>query len=135
MPDGRPLPDAQAWLIAWARLTFPDVRAALRVPADLTKLGALPLIQPVRIGGPSRLTLDDPVVDIDCYAADEVTAYTLARNVQTALTRASGAPVMYGSERAVLCDSRCTQGPAWRPYDNPDVYRVGMTFQITLQAA
>jgi hypothetical protein len=135
VPDGRPLPDAQAWLIAWTKLAFPDARAALRVPADLTKPGALPLIQPVRIGGPSRLTLDDPIVDIDCYATDEVAAYTLARAFQTALTRASGVAVTYGSERAVLCDSRCTQGPAWRPYDNPDVYRVGQTFQITLQAA
>lgn len=127
-------PYADAVFITRLASVFTSATVAKRVPADLA--GAVPFIQVVRFGGPMRTTLDDPTFDVDCYDADEVSAMQLAREVQRELlTYSRGVTVVYGSEKAVICNVTCISGPSWRPYDNTNVERVGATYTATLQAA
>jgi hypothetical protein len=106
------LPSAPALLVAWAK-TQPDL-AAIQGTRIGTKLNAtLPCTRIQRIGGNSSDTWEDqPVIQVEAWAADEATADLLIRTWVAALeqvrqTTANGKVYTY------TIDS----GPFWAPDD------------------
>lgn len=132
-----PPPDADAVFVALLTAEFPTATVATIVPAGLA--AAVPVIQPLRIGGPGSLVLERPTFDLNVYdltpeSGGDATGWAI--QVQDFLAhRAGGSVVTYGTRKAVIADIRCVGGPSWRPYDNPNVQRVGATYTAVLQPA
>jgi len=107
------------------------VRVVTELPADLADVA--PLIQVVRIGGPSddedpRVQI--PTVSIDYFAADRGAATDLAEAVDLSIRRLAGT-VLAG---AAMGKVRTLTGPSWRPWDDLTVRRFGATYQLWLKA-
>jgi hypothetical protein len=73
--------------------------------------------------------LDEPTVDVECYAATREAANALALQVRAAMRTAL---IGYTANGATVARVRGNVGPGWRPYTNVNVRRVGFTDQITL---
>lgn len=119
--------DAETFLIAALAEQFPDARVLAVLPADLE--GVLPVVQVERIGGSDDYGIDNPLIDVECFASDRVAAKALADQVRSFLR--------YGlmgrsSMGAVVLNVLTSSGPAWRPYGNTNVSRVGATYAVTL---
>jgi hypothetical protein len=106
------LPSAAMVMVAWLK-NNPDLNA-LHGGRVGTRLNAiLPAIRVQRVGGaPSELWRDEPVVQIECWAADEGAADILARTVVASLptvrsTVVGGRVYTYNIE----------SGPFWSPDD------------------
>jgi hypothetical protein len=99
-----------------------------RPPSNLTL--AVPVLVIARIGGNDRtITLDRPRAAIDAYASDEDTAEALGETVRTAMrTKARG--FMYGG--AVVGDVATFSGPQLLPWNAPNVFKVGASYQIVM---
>lgn len=103
-------------------------RIVTELPAGLEKF--LPLIQVERISGPDVVpSLDQPVMDVEVFAADRPSAKALADRVRVALRYGMNG-FQYGG--AVVASVDTVQGPGWRPYNNTQLRRVGATYRITL---
>lgn len=110
-------------------VTAVGVRVCTELPADLADV--LPLIQVVRVGGPSLD--DDPYVEaatvsVDCFDVTRADATDLAMQADLALRRLlPGARVLGASVGKV----RTLTGPSWRPWDDTtNVRRFGATYQV-----
>ena len=100
-------------------------RVVTVTPADL--VGNLPLVKVEGLGGPRKLNLGRPTVDVEAYAATRDAARLLAGQVCDSLTyRMRG--VIAGS---VVTKVRVPE-PDFRPYDNPNVRRFGAICQVWL---
>jgi len=111
---------------AWLTTAFPAARVVTETPADLES--DLPLIKVQGLGGPRRLVLGRPTVDVECYAATKDAARILAGQVNDSL--------IYRM-RGLIAGSNVThtqgQMPSWRPYANTNVRRYGQIVQVYLK--
>jgi len=118
-------PDVEIELVAWLTDAL-DVRHCTDLPADLT--GALPINQVQRVGGDDdSFRLDRALVSLDSYAATREAASTLARQSRhqliTVLPGVKTTSAVFGRVATV-------SAPAWRPYENPNLRRMGATYEI-----
>jgi hypothetical protein len=99
-----------------------------RPPSNLTLV--VPVLVVARIGGNDRtITLDQPRVAIDAYASDEDAAEVLGETVRTAMrTKARG--FMHGG--AVIGDVATFSGPQLLPWNAPNVFKVGSSYQLVV---
>ncbi len=109
------LPSAEQAAVAWLKAD-PDL-AAIHGGRVGTRLGAvLPAIRVTRVGGvPDEPWLDNPSIQLECWAADQATADLLTRTLLAVLP----------TVRGLLSDGRVhtylvTSGPYWAP-DDPDL--------------
>jgi hypothetical protein len=117
---------------------FPTARVSTDLPADLQ---SETVIQVRRIGGPSPvLTLDDATVSIDVWAGEsapdagdaEDRAETLAQDIRRWLIlELPGSTVTTLRGAATIARTRELSGPGRRPTADPDLRRVGLTYQVT----
>lgn len=123
--------DVEPALVAWLQTAFPLARVCTETPANLEDIAQV--IQVTRIGGADRLqTLDDAVVDVDCFASTRDASRSLAYGVRHALRYdLPGTQVDGGQVKAV----GTIAAPAWRPHTNTNVRRFGATYQITIHAS
>jgi hypothetical protein len=118
-------PDIEVELIAWLKAQL-NVRHLTDLPADLA--GVLPVNQVTRVGGDDDgLRLDRALVDIDSYAADRAGASLLARQTRDKLVVGLRG---VQTTHAVFGRVSTIAAPAWRPYENPGLRRVGATYEV-----
>ncbi|WP_406122906.1 hypothetical protein OHQ89_12270 [Streptomyces canus] len=118
-------PDIEAELIVWLKTQL-NVRHLTDLPANLTEI--LPVNQVTRVGGDDdSIRLDRALVDIDSYGVDRAAASLLARN-----TRGLLVATLRGIQttNAVFGRVSTVSAPAWRPYENPNLRRMGATYEI-----
>ncbi|MFI9204037.1 hypothetical protein [Streptomyces sp. NPDC053048] len=122
-------PDAEAALVAWLTPHL-GVRVCTETPADLDH--AVPLLRLQRIGGgDDGFRLDLAVVDIDAFAATRAEAAGLAARTRGALLgKLPGA--IAPTAAAAFTAASTVSAPAWRPWENPAVTRIGATYAIRL---
>jgi hypothetical protein len=118
-------PDVEIELVAWLTAAL-DVRHCTDLPADL--VGALPINQVQRVGGDDdSFRLDRALVSLDSYAATREAASMLARQSRhqliTVLPGVKTTSAVFGRVATV-------SAPAWRPYENPNLRRMGATYEI-----
>jgi hypothetical protein len=118
-------PDVEAELIAWLKAQL-NVRHLTDLPANLTDI--LPINQVTRVGGDDdSIRLDRALVDIDSYGADRAATSLLARQTRDKLVmRLRGIQ----TTAAVFGRVSTVSAPAWRPYENPALRRMGATYEI-----
>ncbi len=118
-------PDVEAELVAWMTAAI-DVRHLTDLPANL--VDALPLNQLQRIGGDDDgLRLDRALVSVDSFAATRQAAWQLALETRYQLLfNLRGAK----TANAVFSRVATIAAPAWRPYENTGLRRVGATYEI-----
>jgi hypothetical protein len=106
------LPSAAVVMVAWLKAN-PDL-AAIHGGRVGTKLNAtLPAIRVQRVGGvPAEPWRDAPVMQVECWAADEGAADLLARTVVAALPTLRGT---YPSGQ--VWSYEVDSGPFWAPDD------------------
>lgn len=122
--------DVERLLVALLPGLTGGVRACTDLPADL--LQVLPVVQVARIGGTdSSVSLDVATVDVDSYAASRQAANELAGQVRHALLFALPGAAAAGG---VVTRVQTLSAPAWRPYDNTTLRRVGASYQLTVRA-
>jgi len=118
--------DGELLVVGYLEGVFPPARVATELPANLADV--LPTIWVQRFGGgTSGRSLDAPTFDVDCFAADRLTANSFASQVRTALAAMAG----YTAFQATVSDVSVSSF-GWRPYANIGVRRTGMTCSITL---
>lgn len=118
-------PDAEIELVAWLTAAL-DVRHCTDLPANLME--ELPLNQVQRVGGDDdRFRLDRALVSLDSYGATREAASLLARQTRHQLVM-----VLPGVKTAAAVFGRVAtvSAPAWRPYENPNLRRMGATYEI-----
>ncbi|MET9150077.1 hypothetical protein ABZX82_02160 [Streptomyces griseoflavus] len=118
-------PDIEVELIARLNAAL-KVRHVTDLPAKL--LEVLPVNQVQRIGGEDDgIRLDRALVTVDSYAADRAGASLLARRTRHELVeRLPGVQ----TSRAVFGRVATISAPAWRPYENTALRRMGATYEI-----
>ena len=118
-------PDVEAELNTWLEAQLGVVHVT-DLPPDLTDL--LPVNQVQRVGGDDdSIRLDRALVDIDSYGADRAAASLLARQTRDKLVVA-----LRGVQTTAAVFGRVStiSAPAWRPYENPNLRRMGATYEI-----
>ncbi|MEU5424234.1 hypothetical protein AB0H73_01305 [Streptomyces olivoreticuli] len=124
-------PDAEAALIAWLAPRL-GVRVCTDAPADLDQ--AVPLVRLRRIGGTDDgVRLDLALIDVDAFASMRPAAVNLAARVRDALLAALPGAVV-PSAAAVFTAASTVTAPAWRPWENTALTRVGATYAVRLHA-
>ncbi|OPC84243.1 hypothetical protein B4N89_27900 [Embleya scabrispora] len=123
--------DIEVLLIAWLSAGRPGTTWAAELDNDL--LSYLPCGQVVRVGGDDDGTrLDRALVDVDIYAAGRAQAADIAAWTRTALTRNLPGSSLPG---AVVGRVSTVSAPAWRPYENTALRRMGATYEVFLHPA
>lgn len=118
-------PDVEIELVAWLTSTL-NVRHCTDLPADL--VATLPVNQVQRIGGDDdSFRLDRALISLDSYGATREAASTLARQTRHELV--NNLPGVK-STAAVFGRVSTVSAPAWRPYENPSLRRMGATYEI-----
>lgn len=118
-------PDIEVELVAWL-----GEGLSVLVTAELSNalLDELPVVQVQRVGGgDDHFRVDRALVDVDVYAATRAEASGLARQVRDVLV--AGLPGVR-TEAAVFGRVSTESAPAWRPYDNSGLRRLGATYSI-----
>lgn len=119
-------PDIEIELVAWLTAALDGVRHCTELPADL--LDVLPVNQIQRAGGDDdNFRLDRALVSLDSYGGTRDAASTLARQTRNELVvnlpGVKTASAVFGRVATV-------SAPAWRPYENPGLRRMGATYEI-----
>lgn len=119
-------PDLEIELVAWLNEALDGVRHCTELPADLA--GALPINQIQRVGGDDdTFRLDRALISLDSYAATREAASLLARQTRHQLVTALPG---VKTSAAVFARVSTLSAPAWRPYENPNLRRMGATYEI-----
>lgn len=118
-------PDVEIELVAWLTAAL-DVRHCTELPADL--LEKLPVNQIQRVGGnDDGFRLDRALVSLDSFGASREAASELARQTRHELVvNLRGVK----TTAAVFGGVSTVSAPAWRPYENPGLRRMGATYEI-----
>jgi hypothetical protein len=119
-------PDVEVELVAWLTEALGGVRHCTDLPADLGDV--LPVNQIQRAGGgDDSFRLDRALVSFDSYGATREAASALARQ-----TRHQLVTVLPGAKTTAAVFGRVStvSAPAWRPYENPSLRRMGATYEI-----
>lgn len=123
-------PDAELLIGVWLRAALPGNRVVTDLPANFEQV--LPVVQVTRIGGArTQQVLDNPRIDLDCFAATREAAADLARQVEALLPTARGVTASGGVVGWVGVEV----GASWRPDFNPRVRRYGLTAQLVIRPA
>ena len=118
-------PDVETELNAWLEARLSVVHLT-DLPANLDAI--LPVNQVTRVGGDDdSIRLDRALVAIDSYGADRAAASLLARQTREKLVVS-----LRGVQTANAVFGRVStiSAPAWRPYDNPALRRMGATYEV-----
>lgn len=117
--------DIEVELVAWLGAEL-SVRVVTELPATLTSI--LPVLLVQRVGGDDdTFRLDRALVDVDAYAATRAEAAALAAGARSRLV--ASLPSV-ATENAVFGRVNTVQAPAWRPYENTNLRRIGATYEI-----
>ncbi|WP_367129925.1 MULTISPECIES: hypothetical protein [Streptomyces] len=120
-------PDAEAALVTWLTPRL-GVRVCTDMPADLDT--ALPLVRLQRIGGTDDgFRLDMALIDLDAVAATRADAVDLAARARAALLADLPGSTL---PDAVVTSAVTVAAPAWRPWENWSVTRIGATYAVRL---
>lgn len=131
MPVPALFPDIEAVLVPWLQAQLLAVlgvtaRTCTETPVDLAT--AVPLVAISRsAGGDVQAILDRPVADIDCFAADRLSAQKLASQVHMLMHHYLPGSVTGG---AVIGYVSTVKGPGWLPYQDVAVRRSNATYEI-----
>lgn len=87
----------------------------------------LPVIQVGNIGGQDRFNLNANTVDIDVYNPTRITARDLTYQVWSDLRFVLRG---YTTTDQMVTRVDTINSPAWRPYDNTNLRRIGLTVQV-----
>jgi hypothetical protein len=119
-------PDAEAVVIGWLRGQGFDARAEL----DNNLANELPIVHVQSVGGDDDgFRLERALIEIDVYAATRTAAAQLAQQVRGLLhTEMRGS----ADDQAVFGRVDTVSRPAWRPYENTGLRRIGATYAIHL---
>lgn len=119
-------PDIEVELVAWLTAAL-NVRHCTDLPADL--MSELPINQVQRIpgGGDDNFRLDRALISLDSYGATREAASLLARQARNELVMNLPGVKTTG---AVFGRVATVSAPAWRPYENPSLRRMGATYEI-----
>lgn len=105
---------------------FPKVLR--EVPPNLTH--AVPLVTVTRFGGADRnVVIDQPVVQLDVFAATADRAEELAEELRTAMLIKLPRHEFSG---AVVCGVATFAGPQLMPWASTNVWRVSARYQVTV---
>lgn len=118
--------DVELLLTGWLRTTL-DVRVVTERPADLA--AAVPLLWFQRIGGgdnDDNPNFESPTFSVDAFDVDRAGAIALAERAKTAI-RSTLPSTLIGV--SVITKTQTISGPAWLPYDDPNVRRVAATYR------
>lgn len=133
MADPVVMPDIEAVAVAFltARLNDPAVYVCDVLPPASQFGVLLPVVHVSRVAGTwkYRRVLDRPLLDVDVYGADFTATKTLAALVRGHLDDMAGAVYLGG----VVTSCTEVTGPARRPEEDPNTYRIGFTRQIHLR--
>lgn len=116
-------------LVAFIPAHVLGVRVSTDIPGNLA--GVLPYVRVTRVGGPRRLNLVKPSVDIDVFAADRLAATNLANQLDDVF--AYTLPTVFDGH--VIALEGAYSGPSWRSYENGGVSRVGASYGFLLHHA
>jgi hypothetical protein len=118
-------PDVEAELNTWLEDQL-NVVHLTDLPANLADI--LPVNQVTRVGGDDdSIRLDRALVDVDSYGTDRAAASLLARQTRDLLVvKLRGIQTV----AAVFGRVSTISAPAWRPYENPGLRRMGATYEI-----
>lgn len=127
--------DVEALLIRWLSDQLPHVRVLATLPTGVEH--TLPVVQVLRVGGaavhqpfsPGGPLHDRADLDVDVYAATRPDAVDLAGHLSQLIPQARSIKLPGGVVTQVIENA----GPAWRPDYNPQVARVGATYELTLR--
>ena len=120
--------DVELLLVTAAAAQFPSARVCTELPAVISG----PVIQIERIGGPDLVpSIDDAVVDVECFDTTRAAANALAVQVRDWL-RLTLPGYRDTTQHAAVVSVSTTQGLGWRPYENTNVRRVGATYTVTV---
>lgn len=116
--------DGETVLVGWLR------QRGWNAMVELTNAlqDELPVIRVMAVGGDDdTFRLDRPLIDIDVFADTHVHANQIAQQL-----RADFHDVLRGSttDTAVIGAVTTVSAPAWRPYENTGLRRVGATYAI-----
>lgn len=118
-------PDIETELVARLKAALGG-RHVTDLPPNLTEV--LPLNQIARIGGEDDgIRLNRALVSVDSFGATREAASLLARRTQEELVVNLRGVQTAG---AVFGRVATISAPAWRPYENPDLRRMGATYEI-----
>ncbi|MFJ4785157.1 hypothetical protein [Streptomyces sp. NPDC088794] len=118
-------PDIEIELVALLATAL-GVRHCTDLPANL--VSELPLNQVQRVGGDDDgFRLDRALISLDSYGATREEASVLARQARHELV-----VNLRGVKTATAVIGRVAtlSAPAWRPYENPNLRRMGATYEI-----
>lgn len=124
-------PDIEAVLVPWlagqlSAVYGVTVRTCTETPANLAAV--VPVVAVSRsTGSDVSGVLDRPVVDVDAFAADRISASLLGRRAHLLLTRYLPGTVSAG---AVVGMVNVIKGPGWIAYQDLDVRRSNATYEI-----
>lgn len=96
---------------------------------DIGLAGELPFTRIVALGGQRNMTLGQPTIDVEHFAADEVSAMTGMGVIDDLFTYKLPGLIVAG---AVVQGVRSISLPASRPYINQDAWRYGATYQLLM---
>lgn len=120
---------AETVVVTWLTSNFPTARVVTETPAQMAD--DLPVIKVAAIGGGRTLNLGLATVDVECYDATREASRTLAGQVNDSLMY-----LMRGTIAGSTVSSVATVSmPAYRPYDNTNLRRFGLTIQVALRDA
>lgn len=123
--------DAEQLLIGWCP-TVAECRPCTETPEDLaTVLATQPVVRITRIGGPSLVGFDNPLVDFDCFGLTRPAAKAFAIQLQTAVELTL--PGYFNNYGTVLT-ALTVSGPSWRPWENTNIRRFGFSSRLIVHA-
>lgn len=135
VPGAAAYPDADHVLVAALQAQFPAARVCTELPSDAEL--HLPVIQVNRFGGQvGAVAIDRAHIDVDVWHSSDDAAALLASQVRSWLLMGlAGTRVVVPSGTGVVAHVHEQTGAMRRPSGNADVFRRGMAFTISIQAA
>lgn len=129
---GEGYPDIEQLLADWLKAQLADVAIVIAgdipddVPSNLAY--AVPIIIVSRFGGPDRvLTLDNPRVDIDAFAASRTSAKALGERIRRAIRVVLPRQILGG---AVVTRTATFSPPTIVAWDNGAVRRASAAYEL-----
>lgn len=119
--------DGRAVLMALLNPLFPAAEFCTSLPIGFES--TLPICRIQRIsGGDAGRSIDNPSIDLDCFAVDEISVDAFCAQLRTALTRQGVGFTAFNATIAAVGISSY----GWRPYANLNVRSAGLTVNLTL---
>jgi hypothetical protein len=126
--------DSDQLLVAALQAEFPGVRVCTELPANLEQV--LPVVQVNRFGGHVDFaSMDRPHTDVDVWAASDEACAVLAGQVRSwILMGMVGVRIVASTGTGTFSAVHEQTGMMRRPSSNPDVWRRGAAYTISVHA-